>query len=315
MIRGSYIYTQEQIRKFYKRINFPQKYIRTSVADASPEEQLDFLCKLQKYTLCAIPFENLSIHYSPHHSISIHPDALFSKIVESSGRGGYCMENSALFAAVLKSLGYKFYSAGARVRTPAGYEGWSHHVNIVTIGQEKFFVDIGFGPNGQTRPLKLPRLAPDEHDAKVFTQIAPAQMRLVKKNIEENTDPEQRLWVYQHRINESSEWADTYCFTELEFLPNDYILMNYWTSSSPKTMFTQKIICTRMMMADDGSDEIVGALILGKELKRRMKGDTTTIWEFESEEDRVMALEMHYGITFSEAEKAGIDCMSTELGA
>ncbi|KAK3063588.1 hypothetical protein LTS18_014344, partial [Coniosporium uncinatum] len=135
----SHTYTPEQLQQFYKRVNFPPKYIRPNVTDASPEEQFDFLCKLQRYTLCAIPFENLSLHYSPHHSVSIHPDALFSKIVESSGRGGYCMENNALFGTVLNSLGYTFYSAGARVHTPTGYEGWSHRVNIVTIGREKFF--------------------------------------------------------------------------------------------------------------------------------------------------------------------------------
>jgi arylamine N-acetyltransferase len=55
--------------------------------------------------------------------LSLDPEDLFRKIVEN-GRGGYCMEVSAFFGTVLRSLGFRLYSAGARVKGPSGYKGW-----------------------------------------------------------------------------------------------------------------------------------------------------------------------------------------------
>jgi len=75
---------------------------------------LKFLTQLQQHQLCTVPFENLSLHYSSHHTISIDAEYLYSKIV-GNGRGGYCMENNCFFGTVLRTLGFTVYSAGARV--------------------------------------------------------------------------------------------------------------------------------------------------------------------------------------------------------
>lgn len=75
-----------------------------------------FLEVLQRHHLAAVPFENLSLHYSVHRSISIDTQGVFNKIAQpGSGRGGYCMENNTLFGAVLQSLGYSVTSVGGRV--------------------------------------------------------------------------------------------------------------------------------------------------------------------------------------------------------
>lgn len=59
---------------------------------------MEYLSLLQKYNLVAVPFENLTLHYSPHRAVVIHPEALFQKIVgDNNGRGGYCMENNYLY--------------------------------------------------------------------------------------------------------------------------------------------------------------------------------------------------------------------------
>ena len=95
---------------------------------ASPEEQLVFLTNLQVHTLAAVPFENLAIHYSQHHAVSLDPDYLFRKIVER-GRGGYCMEINCFFGTVLRTLQFVVRSVGARVSqevngSGVGYGGW-----------------------------------------------------------------------------------------------------------------------------------------------------------------------------------------------
>jgi arylamine N-acetyltransferase len=125
-------YTPSQIQAYYSRIGLPTK-------DHLPLEEvakitntaagLAFLAKLQVYHLSSIPFENLELHYSSHHTITLDPQHLFHKIVErNAGRGGYCMENSCLFGTVLRTLGYDIMSTGARVNQAiepmAASKGW-----------------------------------------------------------------------------------------------------------------------------------------------------------------------------------------------
>jgi Arylamine N-acetyltransferase len=64
--------------------------------------------------LVAIPWGNSGLHYSQHHTISLHPQNLFEKIVERQ-LDGYCMENTGIFFIVLRSLGYSVYATGGRV--------------------------------------------------------------------------------------------------------------------------------------------------------------------------------------------------------
>jgi arylamine N-acetyltransferase len=117
---GRSTYTPSQIHAFFDRISLPQRNRSHAVLQnpsaAHSADGLEFLAVLQKYTLAAIPFESLALHYSSHHTINIDPQALFHKIVErGNGRGGYCMENNCLFGTVLRTLGYDVYPTGARV--------------------------------------------------------------------------------------------------------------------------------------------------------------------------------------------------------
>jgi arylamine N-acetyltransferase len=131
-------YNPAQIQQYYARIQLPPSHRRISTQEiANPVEGLQFLTLLQKHQLASVPFENLELHYSSHHTITLDPQHLFHKIVaRNAGRGGYCMENSALFGTVLRSLGFDVVSIGAKVNeavqpVSAGkhgkgprYDGW-----------------------------------------------------------------------------------------------------------------------------------------------------------------------------------------------
>src|SRR4051812_20498687 len=122
-------------------------------------------------------------------------------------------------------------------------------INIIAIDEDRYHVDVGFGANGPTVPLKL------DQSGTVNEQIRPAAMRLQWRNITENTNLNQRLWVYEHRIDDQSDFQQTYCFTELEFLPSDYELMNYYTSTNQKTFFTQRVVCEKKIAGGKNNDE------------------------------------------------------------
>ena len=124
-------YTNLQLESYFERISLPPKYrdLSRKVGEDTPRD-LEFLTALQKHQLAAVPFENLSIHYSLNHTIHLDPDFLYRKIVERR-RGGYCMENNCFFGTVLGSLGFRVYSAGARVSKEVdgshddkGFLGW-----------------------------------------------------------------------------------------------------------------------------------------------------------------------------------------------
>ncbi|KAF1363246.1 arylamine N-acetyltransferase 1 [Lizonia empirigonia] len=300
-------YTKEQISKYFERLKLPEKDQNYSIADLGFEDALSYLTLLQKHNLAEVPFENLTLHYSAHHAANVHPEALFKKIIsDNNGRGGYCMENNTLFGTLLFSLGFTIYSAGARVNSGGVLTGWSHMVNMVTVGETKYHVDVGFGGNGPIVPMPLDR------SGVIKEHIKPAAARLQWRNVPGNTDPNQRLWVYEHRPDEESDFVMMYCFTELEFLPSDYAVMNYFTSTSKHSWFTRTIVVEKKILDDAG--ELAGQLIMGdNDVKWRMHGEKERQIEFESEKDRLDALEEHFDINFGEVERVGVQGLPSEI--
>lgn len=87
--------------------------------------------------------------------------------------------------------------------------------------------------------------------------------------------------------------------------------MNFQTSQSRISWFTHRIVVVKMIMEEG---EIVGTLMLvGGDLKRRIKGGTEDLKACKTEEDRVQALEEWFGIKVRDDERAGIRGMVTEL--
>lgn len=119
-------YTPHQVGTYLSHINFPvaeYKHILPGVSTAV--ETLTCLSALQRFHLAAIPFENLSLHYSPARVISLDKDELFEKMIASgSRRGGYCMEQNLLFGTVLRTMNFNVVSTGARVMGDKRFGGW-----------------------------------------------------------------------------------------------------------------------------------------------------------------------------------------------
>lgn len=173
-----------------------------------------------------------------------------------------------------------------------------HMIVIVRIGGQKYYIDVGFGANGPITPMHLDR------SGAIRPHITPASVRLQWRNIPQNHDPDQRLWVYEHRIDNDHDWEPMYCFTELEFLPGDYQVMNLTTSTSPTTFFTQMVFMEKKLLGNDG--EIVGNIIIGTDIKWRVHGKKEREIKFESEDDRVKAIEENFGIKLGIVERESI---------
>ena len=180
-------------------------------------------------------------------------------------------------------------------------------INFILIGNDKYWVDVGYGPNGPVFPVRLP----DKAEAAVASNIAPSSLRLEYKMPYGCTDSSQRLWCFAIRINDESPWQEMYAFTELEFLTTDYDVMNYHTSTRSSEWFTQKIVCSKMLTDTEG--QIEGVVIVQDSLKIRKNGKTVLSNDFKHEGDRLKALEEHFGITFAAYERDGIRGLPSEI--
>lgn len=120
-------YSKDQLKQYLSLIQLPKKYH----PDNDPPRDLAFLSCLHTHMLSTVPYENLTLHYSKSHAITLDPEVLFQKIVtDGRGRGGYCMEDSLFYMHMLRALGFRTYTVGVRIRhridgVPQGdYVGW-----------------------------------------------------------------------------------------------------------------------------------------------------------------------------------------------
>lgn len=154
---------------------------------------------------------------------------------------------------------------------------------------------------------------PLKEDGAVAVCMAPAEMRLVKDTPIEFIDRSQKLWIYQIRYNPESNWIPQYSFSEVEFLPQDFAAMNYSTSHRPTSWFVQALVCTRVIMDETGIEPVGIYILSGKEVKKRLRGETETVAIFEKEEDRVNALAKWFDMHFLEHEIEGVRGLVSQI--
>ncbi|KAM5356821.1 hypothetical protein ACJ41O_003467 [Fusarium nematophilum] len=316
--------------QYFKRIQLPHYYWRTrhdlEQGDTeNPNERLDYLRTLIRHHVRSIPFENVSLHYSWHRVIHVDPRHVFEKLVKQE-RGGYCMEQNTLLNGILRALGYDAYLAGARVYNPATdkFGGYDHCVNIVSIGDRRYLADVGFGSGVPVFPI---RMNPERQTIHAW---AMTEMRVRRGTIPQGNKRDAEYWIYEHRPGGLGGWTPLYCFTEGEFLPEDIEIANLKPSTTPTSIFVQKLIVVRFTTNQDAYPdkgvlrvnrrpvvevpELHGKLIVDGDMLR-LRWDREVVFEerFESEEQRVRVLDEYFGIKLSEVERAAIQGTLTEV--
>lgn len=310
-------YTPSQLQDYFARIQLPQKYLDSPLLSnpslaTTTTYGLPFLHALTRFHTCHIPFENLELHYSPHKTISLSPPSLYTKLV-TARRGGRCMENNTFFATVLRSLGYAVRNCGGRVSRAmspfpsvrqtqaATYDGWNHMLNLVRLDAQWFVVDVGMGSMGPNVPYPLT-------DGFEAVSIAPRRIRLQRRAIAEAYGGAgNEMWCYDVCLDPAAGiWVPTYCFTETEFLPQDYEVMSWFTSTHPSSFFTRSVTSTLMVM-DEAQERIVGNVTLFEAtVKRTVGNEREVVKECATEEERVDVLREVFGIELTEEQRRSI---------
>jgi arylamine N-acetyltransferase len=106
------VFTRGDVQRYYELIQLPKQY-------HSCPPNLELLQNLHVYQISALPYENLSIHYSPSHQTIIDPREAFNKFLTGRGRGGYCMEIGIFYLHMLRAIGFNAYHTAVRTRLRA----------------------------------------------------------------------------------------------------------------------------------------------------------------------------------------------------
>jgi N-hydroxyarylamine O-acetyltransferase len=179
------------------------------------------LSELQKQHLLTVPFENLDIH----NKTRIDLNNLFDKIVIRK-RGGFCYELNGLFYDLLKKLGFTVKMVSARVYMDDSFSPeFDHMALIVTIEEENYLVDVGFG-EFSFHPVKIKLNSESVDPRGIFKLEAPDASIVVKKK------------------NEAGDFIPEYSFSEMEREPEEFAERCNYHQTNPASHFMQNRICS-----------------------------------------------------------------------
>jgi len=237
----------------------------------APRADLATLCALHRAHLLAIPYENLDIQLG--RPVGLDPDAAFDKIV-TRGRGGWCYEMNALFAAVLEEIGFKVTRvAGAVMREAMGDIVLGNHlVLLVSVDGEPWIADVGLG-DGSLDPFVL-RAGP----------FSVAGYRFGLSRLD-------RMWWRFQNHDQAS--ARSFDFIPEPSLPGVLAAHCEWQQTAPESTFVLNLVVQRFT-----GDEI---LQLHGRVLRALRPDTRRERVLGSADDLVRVLHRQFGLDVPEA--------------
>jgi arylamine N-acetyltransferase len=171
--------------------------------------------------------------------------------------------------------------------------------------EQRYLVDVGFGGDGLVQPILLER-------GSQCRGISCEYHRLTKTVLPGSTNSRES-WVLEHMIEGKSEeeWRRAYSFdSDIEFMPADFGVMNYFNYSHPDAFFVPNMVAIKFLLSDEGTgqERINGRITLfNRDVKKRWNGETTPIALLDSEEARIRILEDIWGIELSQDDIKGIE--------
>jgi N-hydroxyarylamine O-acetyltransferase len=207
-------------------LDLPAYFARIGYTGPS-EPTVALLCELSARHVAQIAFECLDPFLG--FPVDLDPAALQAKLVRAR-RGGYCQEHNALFHDVLRTLGFSVAALGGRVVW--AYKGQpaplTHRLTLVELPEGNFIADVGFGGQTPTAPL---RLEPG------LEQITPHGTYRVAREGE----------VFGLQLRLDARWETMYQFTLAAQTRVDFEVANWFTSTHPRSLFTQNLMVCRVV--------------------------------------------------------------------
>lgn len=226
----------------------------------------------------SIPFENVDV--LAKRPINLDLVSLQKKLV-TDRRGGYCFEVNALFAAVLRELGFDVTTLIGRVRWMAPEEvdtARSHMLMRVELPEGPFLADVGFGGLTMTGPIRF------------------------ETGVEQQTPHEPRRLLthedgFELQAKIAGDWVSIYRFTLEPHRQTDYEVASWYTSTHPSSIFVQFLIAG---LPQEGK----WLSLFNREFKiRQLEGGAVETRILDSADEIAEVLETYFGIPVSEEHK------------
>jgi N-hydroxyarylamine O-acetyltransferase len=196
---------------------------RVGLTGAGPPD-LDNFRRLHEAHVAAIPFENLDILLG--RGIHLELDRLRDKLI-AQRRGGYCFEQNALFAQVLRECGFAVETMEARVRGgTTALRPRTHMVLAVLLDGRHWLADVGFGGDGLLEPVAM------------SGEPSAASAGLVHRVVDEG---ELRVLQMRH----GAGWEDQYAFAFQPVHAVDFEVASWFTSTYPESPFVRTLTVQR----------------------------------------------------------------------
>lgn len=192
-------------------------YLQRVGLSRAPAVDAAGLAALHRAQFFSIPFENFDVLSG--RGVDLDPDAVFDKLT-TRRRGGYCFELNGLMLRVLRTLGFDARPLLARVHLTKPPSGRTHQLNLVPLDGEGWIMDVGFGAGGPRAPLLF---------QEGVTDCGSASFELSRR----------KPWGWMLLTLDTGEWKSSYSFDTGHVTAEDIEIGNHYTSTSPKTHFTQ----------------------------------------------------------------------------
>ncbi|MDX9858721.1 MAG: arylamine N-acetyltransferase [candidate division Zixibacteria bacterium] len=236
------------------------RYLRRIGIEALQPATLAGLARLQEQHVLTVPFENLDIRRAV--PIELETGALFDKVVVRR-RGGFCYELNGLFCELLRALGYAVDLVSARVFSDSGDAGpeFDHMALIVTMGTERYLVDVGFGDSAR-HPIRLPN--GEVEDISGRYRVRPREA-------------DSGCYVLERRVDDG--WKPQFRFTDQPREIAEFAAMCTYHQTSPDSHFTQRNMIT--IATPTGRFTLTDSKVIETESGVRMETPVSSHEEYE----------------------------------
>lgn len=235
-----------------------EKYLsRIGLGGLELKSDFDSLRLLQRSHLLTVPFENLDIHWK--RPIVIDTKKFYEKIVDEK-RGGFCYELNGLFNELLVSLGFRTRLVSARVFNGSEHgPEYDHAAIIVTIGDEEYLADVGFG-DFTAEPLQF---VPDK------AQQDAAGFFVIRKFDDQYFEVAKR---------DGDVWKSEYIFQDIARNLPEFGEMCDFQQYSPDSHFIKGKVCS--LMIENGRKTLTDKSYIVTQLGQRSENAVNSESEF-----------------------------------
>lgn len=178
-------------------------------------------------------FNNVDILLGQGEILSLADQALEDKIYHRK-RGGYCFEHNKFFKEELREAGHESQYALGRViyGNNEADNPKTHLINIVTINEQKFLADVGFGPYNPSVLVPLNGEEVHGHNNTTY-RIVLSEKGYFRLELKKE---EGFFSLYQFELNNYTE--------------ADLRLSNFYANTHPDSKFVNSFVIS--ILADEG---------------------------------------------------------------